>query len=111
MGLHNYQPTREQEKIQLVGAKTSNLKYMISDPDKVKTSIKQIVAEDFTVYNLEFDFEAGTFSFCLECNGLQNESEILQQVFQTFAVRCGPRKVGFFHYPKGRNESTSLVIK
>lgn len=95
----------------MVGAKTSNLKYLICNPDEAEISIKQIVAEDFIVYDLELDFEAETFTFCLESNGKRNESEVLEQVFQTFAVRYGPRKVGFFHYPKGRNEPTSLVIK
>lgn len=84
---------------------------MICNPDEAEKSIKQIVAEDFTVYDLELDFKAETFSFYLESNGRQNESEILQQVFQTFAVRCGPRKVGFFHYPNGRNEPTALLVK
>ena len=111
MGNPQYQPTMELEKIKLVGAKASNIKYLISDSEKVETSIKQIVAEDFTVYDLELDVETETFSFYLEYNGQRNEAEVLEQVFQAFAVRYGPRKVGFFYYPKGRSEPTAVLVK
>ncbi|MFJ8065539.1 hypothetical protein ACIQYS_12980 [Psychrobacillus sp. NPDC096426] len=111
LGIQNHQPTMEQEEIKLVGAKTSNLKYLISNPEKAETSIKQIVAEDFTVYDLELDFETETFSFYLESKGELTESEVLPQVLQTFAVRCGPRKVGFFSNSKGRNEPTAILVK
>lgn len=111
LGAPNQQLKTEQEEIKLVGAKTSNLKYLISHPHQSETRIKQIVAEDFTVYDLELDFEAETFSFYFESNGQRTEPEILQQVFQTFAVRYGTRKVGFFHYANGRNEPTNLLVK
>ena len=88
-GILNHQPMMETEEIKLVGAKASNLKYLISNPAKLEISIKQIVAEDFTVYDLELDFETETFSFYLESNGELTESEILPKVFQTFAIRYG----------------------
>ncbi|MDI2587729.1 hypothetical protein OR571_11530 [Psychrobacillus sp. NEAU-3TGS] len=99
------------EKIKLVGAKASNLKYLSNSPSKVETCIKQIVAEDFTVYDLELDFETETFTFYLENDNDLNEPEILQKVFKTFAIRYGPTKVGFFSYAKGRNEPTALLEK
>ncbi|TQR18131.1 hypothetical protein [Psychrobacillus soli] len=111
LNVQNDQPMMELERIKLVGAKTSDLKYFIRNPEKVETSIKQIVAEDFTIYDLELDFETETFSFYLEREGELTESEILQKVFQTFAVRYSPRKVGFFHYSKERNEPTALLVK
>ena len=111
LGILNYQPMMETDEIKLVGAKASNLKYLISNPAKVERSIKQIVAEDFTVYDLELDFETETFSFYLESDGELTESEILPKVFQTFAIRYGPRKVGFFHYAKGRSEPTAILVK
>ena len=101
----------EPGKLKLVGAKANNLRYLNNDPSRVETSIKQIVAEDFTVYDLELDFETETFTFYLENDSKLNEPEILQKVFKTFAIRYGPSKVGFFSYAKGRNEPTALLVK
>lgn len=99
------------EEVKVVGVKTSDIKYFIGYSEKVVTSINQIVAEDFTVYDLQLDFHSKTLSFFLESEGEPSQSEILQRVFQTFAVRYSPWKVGFLLYSQGRNRPNYVKIK
>lgn len=107
----NNQTKKSLKEIRLVGVKSRNIKYFIRYPQKIETRINQIVAEDFTVYDLRLDFETQTFSFYLKNNGELSQSEVLQKVFQSFAVRYSPSKVGFFTYSKGRNRPNSILVR
>ncbi len=111
LDITNHQSRRNLEEIKLVGVKSNDIKYFIRNSGKVETRINQIVAEDFTVYDLQLDFESKTFTFYLENDGELSRSELLQKVFQTFAVRYNPRKVGFFLYSGGRNRPNPVLVK
>lgn len=99
------------EEVKIISVKTSDVKYFIHYPERIHTRINQIVAEDFTVYDLQLDFHSKTLSFYLESTGRPSQSEILQKVFQTFAVKYSQRKVGFFLYSKGRNRPNPVLVK
>ncbi|WP_342600160.1 hypothetical protein MHB48_03425 [Psychrobacillus sp. FSL H8-0483] len=91
------------DEVKVVGVKGSNIKYFIEYPKKQITCIDQIVAEDFALYDIKLDFHAKTISFYLKSETEYTQSEILQKVFQTFAVRYSPNKIGFFLYAEGKN--------
>ncbi|MEK4484631.1 hypothetical protein MHH81_03435 [Psychrobacillus sp. FSL H8-0484] len=91
------------DEVKVVGVKGSNIKYFKEYPKKQITCIDQIVAEDFALYDIKLDFHAKTISFYLKCETEYTQSEILQKVFQTFAVRYSSNKIGFFLYAEGKN--------
>ncbi|MEI4768873.1 hypothetical protein WAX74_04270 [Psychrobacillus sp. FJAT-51614] len=91
------------EEVKIVGVKTRNIKYFIGYPTQETTRIEQIVAEDFTIYDLHLNFKTKILSFYLESEEIPPESVILQKVFQTFAVHFNERKVGYLLYGSGKN--------
>ncbi|MFB5086128.1 hypothetical protein PGC35_02725 [Psychrobacillus sp. PGGUH221] len=98
------------EEVKIVGVKTSNIKYFIGYPTQETTRIEQIVADDFTIYDLHLNFKTKILSFYLESEDMPQESVILQKVFQTFAVRYNERKVGYLLYGSGRNRPQSAKV-
>lgn len=96
------------EEAEIIGVKTSNIKYFIGYPTQETTRIEQIVADDFTIYDLHLNFQNKTLSFYLESEEILTKSIILQKVFQTFTVHYSPKKVGFFLYASGRNRPKSI---
>jgi hypothetical protein len=98
------------EEVKIVCVKTSNIKYFNGYPTQETTRIEQIVAEDFTIYDLHLNFRTKTLSFFLECEEIPSESVILQKVFQTFAVRYNASRIGFFLYASGKNGPQSVKI-
>ncbi|WP_391207546.1 hypothetical protein [Psychrobacillus sp. L4] len=98
------------EEIRIVGVKTRNVKYFIGHSNQQMTRIEKIVAEDFTIYDLELDFQKKTLSFYLDSVVMPSHSIILQKVFQTFLVRYSARKVGFFLYASGRNRPQTAKV-
>lgn len=89
------------EEVKIVGVKDSNVKYFIGYPTFETARIQQIVTEEFTIYDLHLDFHNHTLSFYLVSEKVPPLSSILQKVFQTFRVRNGKNKVGFFVYAAG----------
>lgn len=89
------------KEVKIVGVKDSNVKYFIGYPTFETTRIQQIVTEEFTIYDLHLDFQNHTLSFYLVSEKVPPLSCILQKVFQTFRVRNGSNKVGFFVYAAG----------
>lgn len=93
----------ELDEVKVVGLKGSNINYFKEYPEKQITCIDQIVADDFALYDLKLDFHAKTISFYLKSETEYTNSEILQKVFQTFAVSYSPNKIGFFLFAEGKN--------
>ncbi|TQR21193.1 hypothetical protein [Psychrobacillus vulpis] len=107
----DYNTILKLEEVSIVGVKTSNIKYFIGYPTQEATHINQIVAEDFTIHDLQLDFRSKTLSFYLESKGTLPKSVILQKVFQTFAVRYSPKEVAFLLYSSGKNRPQKIKIR
>ena len=101
----------ELDQAKIVGVKTSNVKYFIEYPKKIDPSMNQIVAEDFTLYDLQLDFQAKKLSFYIQSDRESSRHEILQQVFQSFVVKYSSKKMGFFLYVNGRNRPNFVRVK
>lgn len=100
---------RTEEEIKVVGVKKKYIKYFSGYHRKELTHIDQIVAEDFTVYDLQFDSNASLISFYLEHEGQFNQSKVLEKVFQTFIVEYNPHSFGYFTIAKGKYRPRTLL--
>ncbi|MEK3978726.1 hypothetical protein MKY37_06460 [Psychrobacillus sp. FSL K6-2836] len=101
--------SRNEEDIKVIGVKKKYIEYFSGYRRKEMTHIEQIVAEDFTVYDLQLDCNANLLSFFLEHKGEYNQTKVLEKVFQTFIVEYNPHSFGFFTIAKGKNRPRSLV--
>lgn len=105
----NKHSRRTEEEIKVVGIKKKYIKYFSGYHDKEMTHIDQIVAEDFTIYDLQFDSNTKLLSFYLEYEREFNQSKVLEKVFQTFIVEYNPHSFGFFTIAKGKRRPRTLV--
>ncbi len=99
---------KNEKEIKVVGVKKKYIAYFSGYREKEMTHIEQIVAEDFTVYDLQLDYKANLLSFYLEHEGELNQTKVLEKVFQTFIVEYNPKIFGYFTIAKGRNRPTTL---
>ena len=96
---------RNREEIKIVGIKKKNIAYFSAYEENELTHIDQIVTDDFTVYDLQLDFETNVLSFYLEHEGEPNQAKILEQVFQTFFIEYNPKLFGFLTVAKRRKRA------
>ncbi|QUG40525.1 hypothetical protein KD050_14630 [Psychrobacillus sp. INOP01] len=106
---HDNHSRRKEEDIKVVGVKKKYVEYFSGYREKEMTHIDQIVAEDFTVYDLQLDCNANLLSFYLEHEGESNQSKVLEKVFQTFIVEYNPRSFGYFTIAKGKHRPRTLI--
>jgi hypothetical protein len=94
------------EKIRVVGVKKN---YISGYREKEMTHIDQIVAEDFTVYDLLLDCEANLLSFYLEHEEQSNQTKVLEKVFKTFIFEYNEKSFGYLTIAKGKHRPRTLV--
>jgi len=99
---------RGEEEVKVVGVKKKYIEYFSGYSEKELPHIDQIVAEDFTVYDLKLDCKANLLSFYLEHEGELNQTKVLEKVFETFFVEYNPQLFGYFTVAKGRNRPRTL---
>lgn len=100
---------KNEKEIKVVGVKKKYIEYFSGYREKEMTHIDQIVAEDFTVYDLQFDCNANLLSFYLDHEGEPNQTIVLEKVLQTFIVEYNPRLFGYFTIAKGKHRPRALV--
>ena len=66
--------------------KKKYIEYFSGYSEKEMTHIDQIVAEDFSVYDLQLDYEANILSFYLEHEGELNQTKVLEKVFKRLSL-------------------------
>ena len=96
-------------KIKVIGVKKKYIEYFSGYREKEMTHIDQIVAEDFTVYDLLLDCDANLLSFYLEHEEQSNQTKVLEKVFQTFIFEYNEQSFGYFTIAKGKNRPRTLV--
>lgn len=97
------------EKIRVIGIKKKYIEYFSGYREKEMTHIDQIVAEDFTVYDLLLDCDANLLSFYLEHEEQSNQTKVLEKVFQTFIFEYNEQSFGYFTIAKGKHRPRTLV--
>ncbi|MFJ7825512.1 hypothetical protein [Psychrobacillus sp. NPDC096623] len=87
--------------------KKKSIVYFSGSREKEKTHINQIVAEDFTIYDLKLNYKDNLISFYLEHEVELNQMKILEKVFETFIVEYNPQSFGYLTMVKGRNRPST----
>ena len=105
---HDRQTSKRENEIKVVGVKKKSIVYFSGNQEKEQTYIEQIVAEDFTIYDLKLNYEDNLISFYLEHNELLNLTKILEKVFESFIVEYSPHSFGYFTMAKGRNRPSTI---
>lgn len=99
---------KNEGEIKVVGVKKKYIEYFSGYREKEMTHIEKIVAEDFTVYDLQLDYNAKLISFYLEHEGELNKTKVLEKVFETFIVEYNSRIFGYFTIAKRKNRPRTL---
>ncbi|WP_427138200.1 hypothetical protein [Psychrobacillus psychrodurans] len=110
--LFEFQDNHSREKkgkIKVIGVKKKYIEYFSGYREKEMTHIDQIVAEDFTVYDLLLDCDANLLSFYLEHEEQSNQTKILEKVFQTFIFEYNEQSFGYFTIVKGKHRPRTLA--
>ena len=92
------------EQVEIIGMKNPNIKFFIRHPIKETVLMKQIVTDEFALYDIHLDLPSKTLSFVLESDDTIMDSDILQKAFQTFAFKYNSQKFGFFMDYSGRDK-------
>lgn len=105
---HDRHSSERENEIKVVGVKKKSIVYFSGKQEKEQTYIEQIVAEDFTIYDLKLNYEDNLISFYLEHKEQLNLTKILEKVFESFIVEYSPHSFGYFTMTKGRNRPSTI---